>query len=74
VLEQFGVVTPDYFATLPIPLLAGEICREHSNPNGVMVSGSFANSYLGIVSSIVLTGDPRSATRPDAGLTPGVSS
>jgi hypothetical protein len=73
VLAQFRVVTPDYFATLRIPLLAGEICGEHSNPNGVMVNGRFANSYLGI-GSIVLTGDPRSETRPAAGLTPGVSS
>jgi putative ABC transport system permease protein len=46
-LAQFRAVTPDYFTTLRIPVLAGEICREHSNSNGVMVNRSFANSYLG---------------------------
>jgi predicted permease len=46
-LAQFRSVTPDYFAALRIPLLAGDMCREHSNPNGVMVNRSFANSYLG---------------------------
>lgn len=47
ILAQFRAVTPDYFAALRIPLLAGEVCREHSNPSSVMVNRSFANSYLG---------------------------
>jgi putative ABC transport system permease protein len=46
-LAQFRAVTPDYFAALRIPLLTGEMCRERSNPNDVMVNRSFANSYLG---------------------------
>jgi putative ABC transport system permease protein len=46
-LAQFRAVTPDYFPALRIPLLAGEMCREHSNPNDVMVNRNFASSYLG---------------------------
>lgn len=40
-------VSPDYFATMKIPLLAGETCRERTDGLAdVMVNRSFANTYL----------------------------
>ncbi len=39
-------LSPGYFATLHIPLLAGAMCREHSNTSQTMVNRSFANAYL----------------------------
>ncbi len=43
---QSRFVTGGYFATLQIPLLAGEMCREQSDVGQVMVNRSFANAYL----------------------------
>jgi putative ABC transport system permease protein len=40
------VVSPSYFATLRIPILAGELCREESNAVNVVVNRTFANMYL----------------------------
>ncbi|HSG90559.1 MAG TPA: FtsX-like permease family protein, partial [Pseudomonadales bacterium] len=43
------VVSPGYFETLRIPLLAGEICRRPEDPRGiteVMVNRSFADRYF----------------------------
>jgi putative ABC transport system permease protein len=45
-LAQSRAVTGGYFATLHIPLLAGEVCREQSNTAQMMVNRSFANAYL----------------------------
>jgi len=45
-LAQETVVSPDYFATLHIPLLAGEMCRIEPKVASVMVNRSFANTYL----------------------------
>jgi putative ABC transport system permease protein len=39
-------VTPEYFATLRIPLLSGELCRADGPPS-MMVNRSFASAYLG---------------------------
>lgn len=39
-------VTPSYFATLRIPLLAGEVCREEPGTRSMMVNKSFANAYF----------------------------
>jgi predicted permease len=39
-------VTPGYFATLRIPLLTGDLCREGSAQAPVMVNRTFANLYL----------------------------
>jgi hypothetical protein len=36
-------VTPTYFATLGIPLLAGELCRDDPGRSLIMVNRSFAN-------------------------------
>jgi putative ABC transport system permease protein len=56
---QIRVVSPSYFATLQIPLLAGELCREAlpgATPGGafdVMVNSAFATRYLAGASSAV---------------------
>jgi putative ABC transport system permease protein len=39
-------VTPEYFATLRIPILAGELCRGEPGTATAMVNRSFANLYL----------------------------
>jgi predicted permease len=39
-------VSPEYFATLQIPLLAGEMCREEPNTPTAMVNRAFANAYF----------------------------
>jgi putative ABC transport system permease protein len=40
-------VTPGYFATMRIPLLAGEMCRDTGTSSTAMVNRSFANLYFG---------------------------
>jgi putative ABC transport system permease protein len=45
-LAQSRAVTPGYFATMRIPLLSGEVCRDESSTAAVMVNRSFANAYL----------------------------
>jgi putative ABC transport system permease protein len=45
-LAESRAVTPGYFATLRIPLLAGATCRDDFETSGVMVNRSFANAYL----------------------------
>jgi predicted permease len=44
---QSRLVTPSYFATMRIPLLAGELCRDDANAHTMMVNRSFANTFLG---------------------------
>jgi putative ABC transport system permease protein len=46
-LAQSRSVTPAYFATMRIPLLAGEVCRDNEKPARVVVNRAFANAYLG---------------------------
>lgn len=45
-VAQSRVVTPAYFATLRIPQLAGELCRDDAPVSTAMVNRSFADSYL----------------------------
>lgn len=40
-------VTPTYFATMSIPLLTGEMCRDQAGGPYVMVNRTFANRYFG---------------------------
>ncbi|MBZ5617871.1 MAG: ABC transporter permease [Acidobacteriia bacterium] len=46
-LGESRLVTPSYFATMRIPLLTGEICRDDRKTASMMVNRSFANAYLG---------------------------
>ena len=39
-------VSASYFATMRIPLLAGEVCRETDGPPSVVVNRAFANTYF----------------------------
>jgi len=39
-------VTPQYFATMRIPLVAGELCRDRSTTASVMVNHSFVRRYF----------------------------
>jgi putative ABC transport system permease protein len=38
--------TPSYFATVSIPLLAGEMCRDDTEQSLIMVNRTFANLYF----------------------------
>jgi putative ABC transport system permease protein len=46
IIAETRIVSPSYFATMKIPLLAGELCREDGNSFNVMVNRSFANTYF----------------------------
>ncbi|HUI53597.1 MAG TPA: ABC transporter permease [Bryobacteraceae bacterium] len=45
-LAQARAVSPGYFATMRIPLLAGELCRDDAAATTMMVNSSFANAYF----------------------------
>lgn len=46
ILAEERAVSPEYFATVRIPLLAGELCRT-GGPATMMVNRSFASAYFG---------------------------
>jgi len=46
IMAEGRAVSPSYFATLQIPLMAGEMCRNESNVNTMMVNRAFANAYF----------------------------
>jgi predicted permease len=46
VMAQSRWVTPNYFAAMGIPLLAGEGCRDRTSGNSLMVNRAFANAYF----------------------------
>jgi predicted permease len=46
ILADSRTVSQGYFATLRIPLLAGEACRQASTTSDILVNRSFANLYL----------------------------
>jgi predicted permease len=46
ILAESRFVSPSYFATMRIPLLAGELCREEPNSRSALVNRSFVNTYL----------------------------
>ena len=45
-LAQGRWVSPEYFAAMRVPIIAGEVCREEANTNTAMVNRSFADLYL----------------------------
>ena len=47
VIADSLAVSPDYFATMQIPMLEGETCRERASGVEVMVNRSFVNTYFG---------------------------
>ena len=51
-ITQARVVTPTYFATMRIPLLSGETCRDEPGLRTLMVNRRFANAYLDGASAI----------------------
>ena len=54
VIAQGRTISPSYFSTLQVPLLAGETCREEANTYTMMVNRSFANTYFAGASPIGL--------------------
>jgi predicted permease len=46
ILAEGRGVTPAYFATMHIPLLSGEICRDDLSVRTAMVNRAFATAYL----------------------------
>jgi putative ABC transport system permease protein len=46
VIAEGRGVSPTYFATMQIPLFAGEICRDDSSVRTAMVNRAFANAYF----------------------------
>jgi len=46
IIAEGRTVSPGYFATLRIPVLAGETCREEANIYTMMVNRAFANTYF----------------------------
>jgi predicted permease len=47
IIVEMRFVSNGYFATLHIPLLAGEACRESTNQTDIVVNRSFAGAYFG---------------------------
>jgi len=66
-IAQGRWVTPEYFATMRIPLIAGELCRDGANTMTAMVNRSFAERYW---SGLTVIGHhlapPRSSFLPPA--------
>ncbi|HYL78085.1 MAG TPA: ABC transporter permease [Bryobacteraceae bacterium] len=46
IIAQARAVTPEYFAALRIPLVAGEMCRDEQVKTTAMVNRTFANTYF----------------------------
>jgi putative ABC transport system permease protein len=46
VIAEGRPVSPSYFETVHIPLLAGELCREEASGYTMMVNRAFANAYF----------------------------
>jgi predicted permease len=46
IIAQGRSVSPSYFATMKIPLISGEMCRQEANVSKMMVNRAFANAYF----------------------------
>jgi putative ABC transport system permease protein len=46
ITAESRAVSPEYFATMRIPLLAGDLCRDEPKVAAMMVNRSFANTYF----------------------------
>jgi putative ABC transport system permease protein len=46
IIAENRYVSASYFATMKIPLLSGELCRETDGPPTVVVNRTFANTYF----------------------------
>jgi putative ABC transport system permease protein len=47
IIAESRIGSSGFFATMRIPLLAGEMCPQESNSPGMMVNRLFANTYFG---------------------------
>ncbi len=47
IIAESRIGSAGFFATMHIPLVAGEMCPEESNTPGMMVNRSFAKTYFG---------------------------
>jgi putative ABC transport system permease protein len=47
IIAESRIGSAGFFATMHIPLVAGEMCPEESNTPGMMVNRSFARNYFG---------------------------
>ena len=66
-IAESRIGSAGFFATMHIPLIAGEMCPEESNTPGMMVNRSFANTYFGGASVIGKhLGQPSSIYFPSA--------
>ena len=52
ILAQGRAVSPGYFTTLKVPLIAGEMCRDQATVRQMMVNHAFANAYFAASSPI----------------------
>ena len=67
IIAESRIGSAGYFATMRIPLLAGEMCPQESNTAGMMVNRSFANTYFAGASVIGKhLGQPNSPYFPNA--------
>jgi putative ABC transport system permease protein len=46
IIAENHYVSASYFATMRIPLLAGEVCRETDGPPSIVVNRAFADAYF----------------------------
>lgn len=71
IFAQTRWVTPEYFSTLRIPLIAGELCRDRTEAPTMMVNRSFAESYFNgsaVIGRHLQPGNPFSSATEISGI------